>query len=157
MTIAKLSRHGLSSLARALVHPGALRGRAIGARLREQVILHVSAVNECAVCSAFHGAGARVCGLDADAIDAARRRDRDLDERTRVALRYAALRTLGQLGDHPDAVRAFEAAYDARERAEISALADLFTFNNQFNNSWEAVLPGAAGRRRRLGLADDSG
>jgi AhpD family alkylhydroperoxidase len=155
MPISKLSRHGLSSLAHAITHPGALRSRAIGTLLREQVILHVSAINECAVCSVLHGAGARACGLDTEAIAAARKGSEDLDDRTRVALRYAELRTLGQLGDHPDDVRAFEAAYDDRERAEIAALADLFTFNNQFNNTWEAVLPGAASRRRKLGLAED--
>ena len=152
MPISKLSRHGLRSLVRVITRPGAVRGKAIGTRLREQIILHVSAVNECAVCSAIHATGAKACGLDRQDIAAARQAAEDLDERTRLALRYAELRTLDQLDRHDDVQRDFAAAYSPAERQEIDALADLFTFNNQFNNTWESLLPGAAARRRKLGL-----
>ena len=154
MTAPKLSWYALRSLARALTHPGAFLGRRIGGALRERVTLRVSSVNGCAVCSAVHGVVARVEGLTADDIRQARSPEEDehQDERTQVALRYAVVRTARLEDDSPDDVARFEQEFSAREQREIRAVVDLFTFTNRFNNTWEAVVPGAASRRRRLGL-----
>ena len=147
-----LSGYALKSVARAMAHPLSLRCKTIGPRLREQVVLRVSAVNRCAVCSAIHGVVARAEGLTKDDIRKARIAldDEGHDERTRVALRYAELRTAEQETAFPEAVDAFERMFNEEERREIRAIVDLFTFNNRFNNTWEGVLPGADGRRRNL-------
>jgi len=156
MTAPKLSRHALRSLARALAKPSALLGRGIGGALRERVTLRVSALNSCAVCSAMHQVIARLEGLSADDIlqAALPARDADLDARTRAALRYAEVRTTDQEAQCPEVVAAFEREFTPAEQREIQAVTDLFTFTNRFNNTWEAVLPGAGGRRRRLGLQE---
>ena len=147
-----LSGHAIRSLARAMAHPLSLRCKTIGPRLREQIVLRVSAINRCAVCSAIHGVVAKVEGLTADDIRKARTAldDQAHDHRTQVALRYAELRTAAQEADFPEALAAFEGEFDEEERREVRAIVDLFTFNNRFNNSWEGVLPGAERRRRNL-------
>jgi len=157
MSVTKLSISGLLGLGRAAARPRSLMTRRIGAELRELIILHVSSVNECVVCSAIHEAGARACGIDEESIRAARQRvdEAALDDRTRAALRYAELRTRGAEADDPAACDAFEELFDEQERAEVRTVVDLMTFNNQFNNSWEGLLPGAARRRRRMGLGTD--
>lgn len=152
----KLSGRAIRSLGSAVVRPAALRGRHIGARLREQIILHVASVNSCPVCSATHAAAARVVGLDAKDIRAARALEppAELAERTRVALRYAELRTRGEEASHPEEVRRFEALFSEAEQREVRAVVDLFTFNTRFNNTWEGALPGARRRRRKLGIPE---
>jgi AhpD family alkylhydroperoxidase len=150
-----LDAAALRALGRALRHPSALRGRHIGARLRELVTLHVSSVNGCPVCSAAHGLVARLAGVTPDAVMAARAcavSPEDFDARTELALRYAALRTRGREAAEPALVAAFERAFGPAERREVRAVTDLFTFNNRINNAWERWVPGAEARRRRLGL-----
>jgi len=147
-----LSLHALRSLARALRRWPEAHGRGVEPALRERVILHVSAVNGCDVCTAFHVRAARRVGLADD--DVARACGLDLaarDERTRAALRYAELRTLDLERAHPDDVARFERLYDAAERTALRATVDLFTFNNRFNNTWDR-LPGADALRRVLGV-----
>jgi len=148
-----LSSYALCSLARALAHWPAARGRGLDPRLRERIILHVSSVNTCPVCSAIHGrAGRRLGFSDAD-IRAARVIEVDgWDLRTHVALRYAELRTLDHEDAHPGQVAEFERLFTPAERTAVRATVDLFTFTNRFNNTWERWLPGAAARRRRLGI-----
>jgi AhpD family alkylhydroperoxidase len=147
-----LSFHAVRSLGRALVRWPAAHGRGLDPALRERIILHVSAVNACDVCTAFHVRAAEGAGLAGDDIAAACALDlAPRDERTRLALHYAELRTLG-LDDapaHAGAVAAFERHYDAGEQAAIRATVDLFTFNNRFNNTWDR-LPGAGVVRRLL-------
>jgi AhpD family alkylhydroperoxidase len=154
MTAPALTLSSLRSLGRAARNADALLGRRIGARLRELVILHVSSVNGCPVCSAAHGLIGRASGLDRADVRAARGCEpaAGFDERTRAALRYAELRTRDQEGDDPRALEALAALFTPEERRELRAVVDLFTFNNRFNNTWERVVPGAAARRARLGL-----
>ena len=153
-TAPTLTLSSLRSLGRAARDAGALRGRRIGARLRELVILHVSSVNDCPVCSAAHGVIGRLSGLDGRDVHDARACEpaERFDERTRVALRYAELRTRGREDDDPVALERLRALFDEEERREIRAIVDLFTFNNRFSNSWERLVPGGAWRRERLGL-----
>ncbi len=73
MSIPKLSAYAATSLARAMCHPLSLRGKALGARLKEQIILRLSSMNGCNACSAVHGVLARVKGLTADEVRGARR------------------------------------------------------------------------------------
>lgn len=145
-----LSLYALRSLARALVRWPAIR--AIDPQLRERVILHVSSVNVCAVCSAFHTrAGHRVGLTDEDIRTAQSLHPGGLDARTDAALRYAELRTLDRERDHPEDVAHFERLFTPAEQRALRATIDLFTFNNRFNNTWERLVPGAAKRRRELG------
>ena len=145
-----LSRYAMCSLGRALLNAPALVG-GIDRRLREEIILHVSSVNSCPVCSAVHGFWAHRIGLTDPEIARAREVDVDgWDHRTRVALRYAELRTTDR--EHPEDVAAFEREFSPRERAAVRAIVDFFTFSNRFNNTWERLLPGAAARRRRLSI-----
>lgn len=150
-----MSGYALKSLARAMRHPFALRGKSIGPRLREQIILRVSSVNGCTVCSAVHGAVARVEGLTANDIHKARNPDRDeaLDEETKLLLHYAEVRTANLEDDLPEVVQAFEGTFDDDVKREVRTIVDLFTFNNRFNNTWEGILPGAHKRREAMGLS----
>ncbi|MBI5535415.1 MAG: carboxymuconolactone decarboxylase family protein [Deltaproteobacteria bacterium] len=152
MSAPKLSIHAVKSLGRALGSPLAWRGKAIGAALRERIILRVSSINSCYVCSAVHGTVARVVGVTAEQVEQARSREPADDERTRAALRYAEIRTTGQEEDFPQDVAGFEAMYSPQERHEVRTIVDLFTFNNRFNNTWEALIPGGSMRRRRMGI-----
>jgi AhpD family alkylhydroperoxidase len=148
-----LSSYALRSLARALFARPALRGGALDRHLREAIVLRVSAVNRCHVCSSIHDDRAGRLGLTRDEVSAARRAESE-DERTRAALRYAELRTFDLERDFPEEVRRFESLFTAAEQKEARAVIDLFTFNNRFNNTWEAWLPGARQRRKKMGLAN---
>lgn len=136
-----LSLHALRSLGRAVVRWPAAKGRGVDRTLRERVILHVSAVNTCSVCTAVHVRSARRIGMDegdiaeACALDLGAR-----DERTRAAMRYAELRTLDVEADHPEEVAVFEAEFTPGEQKALRATVDLFTFNNRFNNTWARWL-----------------
>jgi AhpD family alkylhydroperoxidase len=149
-----LSLHAVRSLARALTRWPAARGRGLDPALRERLILHVSAVNGCAVCTAYHVRSAARVGLDDDDIQAACTLDLGpRDERTRVAMRYAELRTLDLEREraHADDLARFAALFSVEERDAVRATVDLFTFNNRFNNTWERLPGGAALRRRLIG------
>jgi AhpD family alkylhydroperoxidase len=142
----------MRSLGRALARWSAAKGRGVEPALRERVILHVSAVNACAVCTVFHVRSARRLGLGEADIDAACALDlATRDPRTRTAMRYAELRTLDLEADHPAEVSGFEATFSADEQRALRATIDLFTFNNRFNNTWDG-LPGAGRIKRRLGV-----
>jgi AhpD family alkylhydroperoxidase len=148
-----LSRHALCSLGRAVLGAPAFVRGGLDSRLREEIILHVSAVNRCWVCSAVHTAWARRIGLD-DA-DIAHAREIDVtgwDARTSAALRYAELRTTNREREHSHVVAAFERQFSPKQRAAVRALVDFFTFTNRFNNTWERLVPGGAARRARLGI-----
>jgi len=148
----KLSVHALRSLLRAVGNLGGVPGRKIGGAFREKIVLHVSSMNRCYVCSVAHGMAARLEGLGAEEIHELRRGETGNDARTKIALRYAELRTTDTERDFPEDVQAFEEAFGPEEQREVRAIVDLFTFNNRFNNTWEAILPGAQGRRRKLGI-----
>jgi AhpD family alkylhydroperoxidase len=153
MSIPKLSADSLRSLARAVRHPLLWRCKTIGPQLRERIILRVSSVNRCVVCSSIHGAVARAVGVSQQQVGEARDpKQAPDDDRARLALRYAELRTAGMEADFPEEVACFEEAFSSLEREEIRVLVDLFTFNNRFNNTWESLLPGRGWRRRRAGM-----
>jgi AhpD family alkylhydroperoxidase len=154
MDAPRLSLAAIRSLGRALRHAPALRGQHIGPQLRERIILHVSSLNGCPVCSVAHGLVGRAVGLDRQDIRAARSCDppAELDERTRIAMRFAELVVLDEHDD--EAERRFDETFSHAEQEEIRAIVDLFVFNNRANNTWEAALPGARWRRRALGLCD---
>jgi AhpD family alkylhydroperoxidase len=155
MRVPRLSAHAVRSLFRALRKRDALAGGVLPPALRERIILHVSSINRCAVCASIHGRAAASAGLDQREVSAALSRDTSaLDPRTGAALRYAELRTLDAESGSPDVVAAFEQQFTPREQEEVRAVVDLFTFNNRFNNTWEGILPGAARRRRKLGLRE---
>jgi AhpD family alkylhydroperoxidase len=154
MAAPTLSAHAFRSLARLLAHPFALLGAGLDPRLRERIVLRVSSVNSCVVCSAVHAKAAALAGLSEAQIRAAREGDEQAcdDDRTRIALRYAEIRTADLEHESSEDVRRFEQAFVGRERAAVRALVDAFTFANRFNNTWEALLPGAQRRRARMGI-----
>jgi AhpD family alkylhydroperoxidase len=154
MTAPMISAFALRSLGRALSRPWALRAKSLGPTLREQLILRVSSVNQCTVCSAIHGGVARLEGLSGDDIRRARNpvADGQQDESTRLLLHYAEIRTADLERDFPDVVEAFERSFPEPVKQEVRAVVDLFTFNNRFNNTWEGLLPGASRRRESMGL-----
>lgn len=149
-----ISSYALVSLGRALSHPLSLRGKALGAKLREQLILRVSSINRCPVCSAFHGTLARLEGMSASDVHKARSREKDeeLDEQTQLLLHYAEIRTANLEKDFPEVAEQFENIFSEDVKREVRAIVDLFTFNNRFNNTWEGLLPGAEKRRESMGL-----
>lgn len=111
--------------------------------------MRVSAVNECPVCSSVHERIAARLGISPDEIASVQGGDAgDLDPRADIALRYAELRTLDRAD--PEIVREFEQAFNPEEQREVRYVVDRFTFNNAFNNTWEAWLPGAVRRRARF-------
>jgi len=150
----RLSLYALKSLVRVVVHIRDLLARdRVDSRLRETMILHVSSINRCAVCSTIHGRNALRLGVSAESIAAARGLEpQSLGEPAATTLRYAELRTLDCESNDPQAVAAFEGAFDPEQRAHLRAVIDLFTFNNRFNNTWESWLPGARRRRQELGI-----
>ena len=148
----RLSWSAVRALLRAGIRPRALLGRRIGAALREQLIVHLSSLNECVVCAATHTVLGRAAGVSSETLACACRRQLPDDERARAALRYAELRTQGLEAESPAEVERFERLFAPEERREVRAIVDAFTFANRFNNSWESWLPGAEARRRWLGL-----
>lgn len=149
-----LSRYALCSLGRALRNARAFVGRDLDRRLREEIILHVSSLNSCAVCAAIHTVKAHRAGVSDGEIALAREADVEAwDPRTRAALRYAELRTQDREREYPEDVAAFERAFSTQECSAVRAVVDFFTFANRFNNTWERWLPGAGARRRRTGIA----
>ena len=154
MTSPMISAYALRSLGRALVRPWALRGKSLGPALRELLILRVSSINQCTVCSAVHGGVARFEGLTDDDIRKARDplADEQQDESTRLLLRYAEIRTADLERDFPDVVETFDRTFPEPVKQEVRTIVDLFTFNNRFNNTWEGLLPGASRRRASMGL-----
>jgi AhpD family alkylhydroperoxidase len=155
MNIPMLSGYALLSLGRALSHPLSLRGKFLGPRLREMVILRVSSINGCPVCSAFHETFARIQGMDDAEILEARSPQSDdrLDEQTQLLLHYAEIRTANLEKDFDDVVQRFETTFSEEIKREVRAIVDLFSFNNRFNNTWEGLLPGARRRRQAMGLS----
>jgi AhpD family alkylhydroperoxidase len=144
-----LSGHALRSLARAVARWPSAKGRGVDRVLRERVILHVSAVNTCSVCTAVHVRSARRIGMEEGDIEEACALDLGArDERTRTALRYAEVRTLDVEAEHPEEVARFEAEFTPEEQRALRATVDLFTFNNRFNNTWTRILRPAT---RRVG------
>jgi AhpD family alkylhydroperoxidase len=154
MSAPKLNRHAIRAFFRALGGKDAMRARVVDRKLREAVAIHVSSLNSCAVCSSIHERKARAMGMSDDEIRAAQAREsaEASDPRARTALRYAEIRTFDQEKDFPDEVALFEAEFGDAEQRELRAVIDQMTFNNRFNNTWESILPGAAERRKKLGI-----
>lgn len=154
MSVPKISVFSIKSLFRALSHPPSLRAKRLGPNLREKIILRVSSINQCNVCSVFHENLARWEGLSRQDIAEARNPDSDdeQDGDTRLLFHYAEIRTSNLEKEFPEVVQAFEQAFDEATQREVRAIVDLFTFNNRFNNSWEGWLPGAKRRRQSMGL-----
>jgi AhpD family alkylhydroperoxidase len=121
--------------------------RVLPPKLREAIALHVSAVNECPVCSSVHDRIAARLGISAEEMARARAGDGS-DPREQLALDYAAARTLDR--EDVELTRRFREAFNELEQREVNAVIDRMTFNNAFNNTWEGVLPGAAQRRSRF-------
>jgi AhpD family alkylhydroperoxidase len=145
--VPRLTLRAIASGARAYVQRGPRRGSRIGRLLKEEIVLRVSAVNECPVCSSIHERLAARLGISEGAIERAQQGD-GRDARSEIALRYAEARTLGK--ETRAVVEAFERTFDREEQIEVRAIVDLFTFNNRFNNTWESWLPGAKARRARF-------
>jgi AhpD family alkylhydroperoxidase len=145
--VPKLTLRAIAGGVRAYLQRGPRRASRIGRLLKEEIVLRVSAVNECPVCSSIHERLAERLGIPPDEIARAQQGSAR-DDRSEIALRYAEARTLGR--ETSAIVAEFERMFDREERIEVRAIVDLFTFNNAFNNTWESWLPGALARRERF-------
>jgi AhpD family alkylhydroperoxidase len=146
-----LNLFALRSLARALSRPDALLFRYLDPKLREKVILRVSAVNSCYVCSLMHQTWAGWLNVTRAEIACVRTKQID-DPRLRVALDFADARTTNDQAAQAQLLPELSQHFSSKERAAIMAFADLFTFTNRFNNTWEGWLPGSAKRRQAMGI-----
>ena len=147
----KLNAYALVSLLRALSRPWRLLGWPLGGAFREKVILRVSAVNSCFVCSAIHGAWAGIHDVPQEEIACVRTK-RISEPRLRTALDYADVRTLNDRPGQEALQSPLAQHFTAAERAALDTVIDLYTFTNRFNNTWEGWLPGHRARRERQGI-----
>lgn len=152
MRVPMLDAHAVRAGACALWNGAMWRRWTLGGALYERIVLRVSMINGCAVCFRMHKRSATRF-LGEEQLEAACKMEPlfDVPPSHRAALRYAALRTQ-RLPEEREAAVELARFFDATERRAITALVDLFTFNNRFNNTWEAILPGARQRRRDMGM-----
>ena len=113
---------------------GALASGSLPARLREQIALVVSEVNDCDYCRAAHTAAGKKAGLSAHEVLDSRQATAG-DPRVQVVLRFARDLTAndGWVGDE-DVARLRDAGYVDGEIAEIVANVALTIFTNYFNH-----------------------
>ena len=147
----KLNGYALRCLLRVVGRPWRWLARPLDPAFREKVVLRVSAVNSCFVCSAIHEAWATAHDVPKGEIACVRTKQ-ITDPRLRAALDYADVRTLddrrGQLAQAATLAQLFSAP----ERAALDTVIDLYTFTNRFNNTWEGLLPGSERRRQAQGI-----
>ncbi|MDG5776643.1 carboxymuconolactone decarboxylase family protein [Haloarculaceae archaeon H-GB2-1] len=121
-------------------------------RLREKILLTVSAANECRYCARVHGSVASVVGIDDETID------RILDSNVEAAVSEAeqpallfALHYAETDGDPAPNVReAMEAAYDPATAADIVAFTRAMHVANLLGNTVDA---GVSAVERRIDRA----
>ncbi len=111
----------------------ALAGGGLNARLREQIALTVAEVNRCGYCLAAHTHFGKQAGLDADALDQARRASAsDLKAGAALTFVRTVVEQRGALSDD-DLRRVRQAGYGDGEIAEMIAHVALNVFTNYFN------------------------
>lgn len=113
---------------------GALKEGKLDVKLREQIILRVSQLNECSYCLAAHSFIGAKEGLGQEELLAARR-GTSADPRAAAAIQFAekVVRGHGKVSDADlQAVR--DAGFDDGEIAEIVANAVLSIYTNYLNN-----------------------
>jgi uncharacterized peroxidase-related enzyme len=118
---------------------GAL-GRALPARLQEQIALAVAEANACDYCLSAHTALGRGAGLSDNQL-AASREGRDGDPKVHAALRFAraVVARRGDVGDE-ECARIRAAGYTEGEVAEIIAHVALNVFTNYFNRAAQTEI-----------------
>lgn len=133
----------LPALARAARNP------AVSGRLREQVMLAVTSVNDCRYCCWAHTGLALAEGVDLDALQAVLDQgvDPDRDDRTARAILFAQHFADTERRPEPAAQQAFEAAFSARERDEILAYIHIIYLANLGGNTVDALLARLRGNR----------
>lgn len=112
----------------------ALSNSTLNAKLREQISLAVSQVNECGYCLAAHTMLGKSHGLDDEAVAAARIGKAD-DERAAAAIEFAQelTKNRGNVGDE-EVKRVRDAGLSDGEIADVVALVAINTFTNYFNH-----------------------
>lgn len=112
--------------------------------LRELVKMRVSQINGCAFCLYMHAPAARQAGVTQQKLDvlAAWRESPVFDYRERAALAWAeALTRIEQTGV-PDAdYQCLAAAFDERERVELTFVVTMINAWNRFAVGFRAVHP----------------
>ena len=112
----------------------ALSSGALSAKLREQIALTVSEVNDCDYCLAAHSAVGRMVGLsEEEVLDS--REAISTDRKVETALRFARqlVENRGWVTDE-DLSRVRDAGYDDGEIAEIVANVALINFSNYLDH-----------------------
>ncbi len=113
---------------------GALSKGRLSPKLREQIALTVSEVNDCRYCLAAHSAIGRTVGLSEEAISDSRRGE-SLDTKEAAALEFTrnVVSNRGQVADE-DVAKLRKAGFGEGEIAEILANIGLTLFTNYFNH-----------------------
>jgi uncharacterized peroxidase-related enzyme len=113
---------------------GSLGSGTLSAKVREQLALAISQVNECGYCLAAHSAFGKMVGLTADQIRDSRLATA-VDTKTNALVRFArkVADSHGRVSDS-DLEQVREAGFDDGVIAEVVANVALSIFTNYFNN-----------------------
>lgn len=122
----------------------ATKALALPVALRQLVKMRVSQINGCAYCLHMHGPETRHAGVSQQKLDvlAAWRESPLFDERERAALRWAeSLTRIESTGAADDDYEALAAAFDERERVELTLVINVINAWNRFAVGFRSVHP----------------
>lgn len=122
----------------------AAKGVSIPQSVRELVKMRVSQINGCAYCLNLHASEARSAGVPQQKLDvlAAWRESPAFDEKERAALLWAeALTRLETSGASDADYNTFAAAFDERERAEMTLVITTINAWNRFAVGFRSQHP----------------
>lgn len=141
-SVAAVLRYGPTALY-GLVRPRTSR------RLREEVMLAVTEVNDCRYCDWVHTRAALRHGADLDALGETLGRSIDDPRVTREQVASLYAQHYASTSGQPDASarKALAAVWNRRERAEINAFIAVIFFSNLTGNSADAWIARLRGRR----------
>lgn len=133
--LARTLAHSPAALGGYLALSGALDAAALDAKTRERIALAVAQVNGCGYCLSAHSAIAKMVGLGAEEIAAARR-GRSSDVKAAAAVRYALrlLETRGGVAD-ADVADARSAGLSDAELVEIPVIVAANVLTNFANRA----------------------
>lgn len=140
-SVAAVLRHGPTALL-GLIRPRTSR------LLREEVMLSVTAVNDCRYCDWVHTRAALRHGADLDALGETLGRSIDDPRATREQVASLYAQHYASTSGRPDASarEALAAVWNRAERAEINAFIAVIFFSNLTGNSADAWIARLRGR-----------
>ena len=111
-------------------------------RFREQILLAVTAANDCRYCARVHTSVASLVGVDDETIDRILESDIEaaVSEAEQPALLFAMHYAETSGNPDPDMLAAVEAAYDPATAADIVAFTQAMHFANLLGNTVDAGM-----------------